>query len=168
VETRWEYILSWWAVAFFAVIYHAIRFLVVMIEDMMFLKKPSSTLATEQSPLIRENGSYTNYRQTLVENDVEGGCCSDAVHKKNDETVGEAMRDNVASQLLGLDSPWRKKYGLRLLHALLSGLNYGIALLLMLIAMTYNPGLLLALVFGYAVGDFLFFSKTRYSVNECH
>lgn len=59
---------------------------------------------------------------------------------------------------------------LRVLHAVLSGLNYGIALLLMLVAMTFNPSLLVALMFGYAVGDFMFFSWTRpVSVSQdCH
>lgn len=133
----------------------------------MLLRKLPGTAITEQSPLIRDSATISSYRRSLSENDVEGGCCSDAVHKKNDESVDDAIRDNT-TQHIALDSPWKKKYGLRILHALLSGLNYGVALLLMLIAMTYNPGLFLALIFGYAVGDFLFFSKTRYSVYECH
>lgn len=58
---------------------------------------------------------------------------------------------------------------LRLLHSILSGLNYGVALLLMLVAMTYNPSLFIALMIGYAVGDFLFFARTRpSSITECH
>eukprot|EP01031_Cornospumella_fuschlensis_P039637 gene39637-48255_t len=40
---------------------------------------------------------------------------------------------------------------LRLLHAFLSALQYGMALMLMLVAMTYNPSLFLALVVGYFI-----------------
>lgn len=48
---------------------------------------------------------------------------------------------------------------LRVTHALLSGLSYCLALLLMLAAMTYNPGIFVALVVGYAVGDYLFYAR---------
>ena len=48
----------------------------------------------------------------------------------------------------------------RLLHAALSGLNYGLAMMLMLVVMTYNPNLFVALVVGYAIGDYYFFIKT--------
>ena len=44
----------------------------------------------------------------------------------------------------------------RVLHALIAGASYGYALMLMLVAMTYNPGLLCALMTGYALGDFVF------------
>lgn len=48
---------------------------------------------------------------------------------------------------------------LRIQHAGLSALSYCWSLLLMLVAMTYNPALFVALLIGYAVGDFIFFSK---------
>lgn len=48
--------------------------------------------------------------------------------------------------------PWSR----RLAHAVLSGLLYAYALLLMLAAMTYNPGVFLALVCGYIAGEFAF------------
>ena len=65
-------------------------------------------------------------------------------------------------------SPWRY-FWFRVLHALLSGLNYGLALLLMLIAMTYNPSLFIALIVGYSFGDFLFFAQMRpANLSECH
>ncbi len=46
---------------------------------------------------------------------------------------------------------------LRVLHGLVSGINYGFALLLMLIAMTYNPWLFVSLMIGYGIGDFIFY-----------
>lgn len=45
--------------------------------------------------------------------------------------------------------PWPR----RLAHAGLSGLLYGYALILMLAAMTYNPGVFVALVLGYIAGE---------------
>lgn len=50
----------------------------------------------------------------------------------------------------------RLAWGRRLAHALLSGLLYAYALLLMLAAMTYNPGVFLALMCGYIAGEFAF------------
>ncbi len=44
----------------------------------------------------------------------------------------------------------------RLAHAALSALLYAYALLMMLAAMTYNPGVFLALVLGYAAGELAF------------
>ena len=58
---------------------------------------------------------------------------------------------------------------LRLLHAILGGMSYGLAMLLMLVAMTYNPSLFLALVIGYTVGDFIFFRLSGSSPDSgCH
>ena len=59
---------------------------------------------------------------------------------------------------------------LRLLHSILSGLNYGMALMLMLVAMTFNPSLFLALVIGFSIGDFVFFVRMRpqSSISDCH
>lgn len=49
------------------------------------------------------------------------------------------------------------------------------ALLLMLVAMTYNPTLFLALIVGYFVGDLIFFQPSNSAVNsdedsglDCH
>lgn len=43
----------------------------------------------------------------------------------------------------------------KIIHGLLSGMKYGLSLLLMLVAMTFNPSLFLALVIGYLVGDYV-------------
>jgi hypothetical protein len=44
----------------------------------------------------------------------------------------------------------------RLAQALLSGLLYGYALLLMLVAMAYNAGLFVCLMAGWVIGEALF------------
>ena len=61
---------------------------------------------------------------------------------------------------------------LRIKHAVLNGFTYGWALLLMLVAMTYNPSLFLALIFGYMFGDFFFGYNTcklnGMKTTDCH
>lgn len=57
----------------------------------------------------------------------------------------------------------------RLLHAFMSAINYGLALMLMLVTMTYNPLLFLAAVIGYGIGDFIFFHCTPTKTDQaCH
>ena len=43
----------------------------------------------------------------------------------------------------------------KLLHSLLSGLRYGLSLMLMLIAMTFNPSLFIALIVGAIIGEYM-------------
>lgn len=60
---------------------------------------------------------------------------------------------------------------LRVMHAVLNSSTYGLALLLMLVAMTYNSALFLALVLGYGVGDFIFFAEITLNergTGDCH
>jgi hypothetical protein len=45
---------------------------------------------------------------------------------------------------------------LRILHAIAHAFTYAMGLLLMLVAMTFNPGLFVVLICGYWVGDLLF------------
>lgn len=73
-----------------------------------------------------------------------------------------------------IDSDW--KFSIQ--HALIVSFNYGLSLMLMLVAMTYNPSLFVALVFGWGLGDFFFYRRTynlkrtmglNYSANtSCH
>ena len=93
------------------------------------------------------------------------------VHPAN-EDVNEVSRLRQSAESMNRE----KKLGpsnfllLRLLHSVLSGYNYGVALILMLIAMTFNPSLFLALVIGYALGDFIFYAKMKpqSSSIDCH
>lgn len=62
---------------------------------------------------------------------------------------------------------------LRLLLSLLSSIHYGLGLLLMLAAMTFQPWIFLAIVAGHGYGSFLFSSESvhapeTYSDIECH
>lgn len=132
------------------------RFLIVLLEDSL-----QSSESIEKIPLLDADGEGSVRYQHM--NDLEAGSA--------DESKQPSARDLAPSR----GSPWPRLPSFsvslfigRLIHAVLSGLNYGLALLLMLVAMTYNPSLFLALVVGYALGDFVFFSRTKNSVYECH
>ena len=45
-------------------------------------------------------------------------------------------------------------------HAILVAFNYGLSLMLMLVAMTYNSWLFVALMVGWGIGDYTFYKRT--------
>lgn len=53
----------------------------------------------------------------------------------------------------------------RIILSLISGVVYAWALTLMLIAMTFNPGLFLAIIAGYTLGDFIFDESSLYDAD---
>lgn len=152
VKTRWEFFLSWCAVVLATVVYYGIRFLIHLVEDQMEGTPPLKVERTTG------NGSYQGSDEVN----------QPMITKPNPEIarVGSVLPDvMVYEEKISVAKYW----WFRLLHAVLSGLNYGLALLLMLVAMTFNPSLFLALMVGYSIGDFVFFSKMRkHSLADCH
>jgi hypothetical protein len=61
-----------------------------------------------------------------------------------------------------------KYFWFRVLHSLLSAATYGLALILMLMAMSFNPSIFISLVAGYGLGDFIFFARMRPTSLDCH
>ena len=67
---------------------------------------------------------------------------------------------NIKQILMGATAPSAKPHQtpyflrLRVMHSLVAGIGYGVALMLMLVAMTYNPSLFVALMVGWVLGDF--------------
>lgn len=158
--TKGEYAGSWFVVCFFAIVFHGIKFLTLVIEDTMHpTEKPAPTPAKPQSSATPYNlANYQSQHSPYTDRDVE--------QAETSRLVETEFTSNPAKLSV------EKYFAFRLLHAVLSGLNYALALLLMLVAMTYNPGLFMALVIGYAIGDFLFFSHTRLHYSDfsgkCH
>jgi len=74
---------------------------------------------------------------------MEAGSSSKLIYNNSSNNNNEGTKD-------------RKLLILRLKHAGLNGLIYALALLLMLVGMTYNPNLFLSLTLGYITGDFFF------------
>lgn len=132
-ETKWQFALSWFVILLAAIVYHALRYMIYLVEDNMGDASVDSK-NNESRRLVDSSNGY------------EGD------HSSSDNTMSTG-----------------KYLSIRLFHSLLSGMTYGWALLLMLVAMTYNPSLWLALVIGYSMGDFIFFTKMRLSqLNDCH
>ena len=159
VTTKWEFALSWIAVAFFAVIYHAMRFLIYTLED--YMHRPY--VEGDESRNVSSSGSTSDGEAPRYQ---QLGSKSGETDMENN-TAGSSTRSGMKT--IEASSPTQYIL-LRVLHSVLSGVNYGVALLLMLVAMTFNPSLLVALMFGYAVGDFMFFSLTRPAsmAQDCH
>lgn len=171
-RSRGQYALSWFAVVFAAVAYHATRYLVFMLEDYIHNEEKTrrrvSPMNTRAEPTL--NDPLLSYQQ-IPEGPADTNN-SDAALRD----VGEDSNEFSSLRLTTKSESCEKTIGasryflLRVLHSLLSGYNYAVALLLMLVAMTYNPGLFLALVVGYTFGDFVFYARMtpRSMSNECH
>ena len=68
---------------------------------------------------------------------------------------------NLVDKLLENSTTISMSFKLRVArHAFVSAVNYGFALMLMLVAMSYNCSLFLALMVGYFLGDMIFYNRT--------
>lgn len=70
------------------------------------------------------------------------------------EIVKDAKIGDSSDENLNFTRP-RGWLMVKLLHSFMSSLKYGLGLMLMLIAMTFNPSLFLALMIGYLIGDYI-------------
>ena len=110
------------------------------------------------------------YANQIVESTMLGD-------KRNFSIFG-SQEDNTESSIFGVSSSrkYRKTHSspdsnLRAVHSLIAAFNYGLSLMLMLVAMTFNSALFVALIFGYLIGDYLFFhlNPVIFSENDsCH
>ena len=160
VQTQWEFGLTCLAVGLAAVIYQAMRFLIFVVEDTMHPQSLSSfsTLDSVMDSSTRHGGD-------------KGSAVTNPANRTDPQTgYQRASPSDDTATLSSTSSGSSDRYiWLRLLHSVLAGLNYGLALVLMLIAMSYNPSILVSLISGYAIGDFIFFVRMRPTGNEnCH
>ena len=160
VQTQWEFGLTCLAVGLAAVIYQAMRFLIFVVEDTMHPQSLSSfsTLDSVMDSSTRHGGD-------------KGSAVTNPANRTDPQTgYQRASPSDDTAPLSSTSSGSSDRYiWLRLLHSVLAGLNYGLALVLMLIAMSYNPSILVSLISGYAIGDFIFFVRMRPTGNEnCH
>ena len=162
VTTKGEFAASWFIVCFFAIVFHGIKFFTLVIEDTMHPSVKTTPVNGTKAPSNTSQYNLANYQSQhspYTDRDVEQ-------QSESSRLVEPEFNENPVQMSV------ERYFAFRLLHALLSGLNYALALLSMLVAMTYNPSLFMALVIGYAIGDFLFFSRSRLHYNtsgaECH
>jgi Ctr copper transporter family len=76
------------------------------------------------------------------------------LRKRNKSKTSEAGDDSSDS----LEPTGSRPFGwilIKMIFGTISGIRYGLSLMLMLIATSYNPSIFVALVLGFFVGDFL-------------
>ncbi len=195
MDTKWEFALSCLAVALAAITYHGMRYMLFVVEDAMNPVSPRSI----PSPSFHHHiiDSYPNGYQEILHNNSNDQFHESKKSGEDEEKEpifqrsphGNSTETNRNRNYSGAEKDRNTNNGLagqtkkssffsedflnfllRLLHSLVSALSYGLALMLMLVAMTYNPSLFLSLVVGYGLGDFLFFTLIRDRMNfvECH
>ena len=158
VTTRWQFALSCLAVLLAAVGFHALRYRIYLLESYMAKGEGG--------------GESVVYNELLTEAATHGNCCD---LPEKEEGLGLGLEERRAPQGLtstseAVQAVGNRQLWLRGIHAVAAGSNYGLALFLMLVAMTYNPSLFLMLVVGYSIGDFFFFHKMESHIpaTECH
>jgi hypothetical protein len=119
-----------------------------------------------------QSDSETTRSKNYKYREVDGDQSDRNAFENSDSEYRNLLRHNIDDDVLSVMD--HETFGCcnifyRLCHAIVAGLTYGLALLLMLIAMTYNRYLFLSLIIGYMLGDFLFYSKMRkLSGSDCH
>jgi len=106
--------------------------------------------------------AYQALKHYLERMDMMGDCF--VKHGSMEASLIHNVGKDAGAGLAGISSAVASKaYSPKFLvyHGCLVGLLYGLSLLLMLIAMTYNPWLFLALMIGYGIGDGLFYSRAQ-------
>jgi Ctr copper transporter family len=135
IQTKTQYFFTWVFVVLAVIAWHGLKHL--------------------QTTLVEENMKSVMLNSKIMSHD-EGDFVS------NNPQI-EATKSGSGSNFLLPDGKLtlssRKFWILRLTHSLLSTLMYALALLLMLVSMSYNCGLFLALLVGYFAGDLIFYKS---------
>lgn len=152
IKTKGQYIAAWLCVVLGVICWHGLKYLLTT-----FVEESIRHLVMNTKTNSHDDTEYAN----------SGSPQGLTASTKSD-----------SSRLLLLEgktsSTWKRLLILRVVHAFIAACIYGLALLLMLVSMTYNCGLFLALVVGYFVGDLLFFmlglhnSSANIQEHECH
>lgn len=146
IKTKWEFALAWFAVVF------ATCF-------MVFLSTVRHLFECMLKRLLEEE----ELKKKIKENqeDVEVVEDSSISMTKTNITSTAISSSSPSIPIATFASLFLSEYPsgwifLKLCLALICGCEYGLALMLMLVAMTFNPSLFLALGCGYALGHYLF------------
>ena len=143
IEEKWQFALSWCVVVLATILYHYFKYIEGTIQLQMFRAQKEESVGRESDPQV---SSLLIIGSTTIS-----------------KSGKPAASKTQSSYFLKL----------RIAHAIIGGLLYGLALMLMLVAMTYNPSLFLALVVGFVIGDYLFFHRRDFASLddgdlECH
>ena len=150
IKTRTQYFFSWTFIVFAVVCWHGLKYV-------------QSTIIEEsirKGALNFQTNSHDDIGYTTINESKQ------VVEKQNSSSL-QVLHSKSSEQL-------KRLWILRFTHSLISAASYGLALLLMLVSMTYNCGLFLALIIGYFIGDLLFFRYNHASLrnyereDQCH
>jgi hypothetical protein len=135
IQTKTQYFFSWVFVVLAVIAWHGLKYLqTTIVEENM------KNVILNSKIMSHDDGDFTNTNPQI-----------------------QATKSSSGSNFLLPEGKWsgssRKLWILRLTHSLLSALMYGLALMLMLVSMTYNCGLFLALLVGYFAGDLIFYKS---------
>jgi len=142
VQTVPQYIASWFLIVLLCIVLHVLRCSIAVISLSMKLKREPTYMINNIKNTI---GLGFTSESSINSLPIDNSHLIDSSDKK---------RKNFIDRLIDILRN-RTLLFLRLIHAFFTAINYGLSLLLMLVAMTYNPGLFLALVVGYFFGDLL-------------
>lgn len=150
VQTKWQFLLSFIAVVIAGICYHYLRYNVAVLEQRLRDSISASIESSIYDPV------HTNSEGLLI-----SGISKGSINSYNGKKRPLPITRNIR--------------GLCLYRSVLSTLMYSLALMLMLVAMTYNSWLFISLAVGYFIGDYLFFYETfgcNYIANQadtaCH
>lgn len=137
VKTKGQFALSWFAVVLMTIAYQGLKYWHSSLDSRMVSLNLKRNGSGDEAVLPNE--------KTSLDLTTPSGNPKTAMYEK--------LLDNV----IGGASEVPLK--LVVLHAALAAFNYALALILMLVAMTYNPSLFMALIVGYFLGDIMFFRR---------
>ncbi len=147
ITTKWQFALSWFAVVAATATYQGVKFWLITFESKILstLSKRAGSGSGDDMEVISK-----------VEVEFAGAGAGAGAGGGNVFSNG----GNLVDKLLENSSTMSISFKLRVVHAFVSAVNYGFALMLMLVAMTYNCSLFLALMVGYFLGDMIFYNRT--------
>ena len=150
IQTKTQYFFTWLFIVLAVVGWHGLKYVQsTIIEES--IRKGALTYKSNNLDDIE----YTTIKNSKLNSEKQNFSSSQVVSAESSEQLKRLMM-------------------LRLIHSFITATSYGVALLLMLVSMTYNRGLFLALIIGYFLGDLLFFRYNHASFrnyeteDQCH
>jgi hypothetical protein len=104
---------------------------------------------------------YQGLKYHVERMDLIGDCFLDKRNSGEISMNTNLLIGSTPSKDTGGSGSGSKNIKFIIYHAIMVAHLYGLSLLLMLVAMTYNPWLFIALVLGYGIGDGIFFSRSQ-------
>jgi len=138
ITTKWQFAISWFAIVLATIGYQGLKYHVErmdLIGDCFFDKRNSEEISINTNLLA-------------------GGA-------PRKDTGGSGSGSGFGVDPNSNSNTQHKNIKFIIYHAIMVAHLYGLSLLLMLVAMTYNPWLFIALVLGYGIGDGIFFSRSH-------